>query len=80
MNVVISNKSKIGLGQVVVTKNNPIGKVNFSKVAHLESAVAMADITDVVATGVQTGDILIYNGTTHKYVFQVFPSIDGGTF
>mgnify|MGYP000355504014 CR=1 FL=1 len=80
MNVVISNKSKIGLGQVVVTRNNPIGKVNFSKISHLDAAVSMSDITDVVSTGVQTGDILVYNGSTHTYVFQAFPSIDGGTF
>jgi hypothetical protein len=49
MDIVISNKSKLGIGQVKVTNENPIAKVNFSKVSKLVGHVSLKDLTDVVA-------------------------------
>ena len=80
MDIVISNKSKLGLGQVKVTNENPIAKVNFSKVSKLVGHVALADLTDVVASNPQNGDTLVYNSLTQKYVIQTLPLIDGGIF
>jgi hypothetical protein len=79
MNVVISNRSKIGLGKVVVTKNNPIGKVNFSKVARVGS-VALTDLTDVSTAGQKDGDVLVYHTDTSSYIIQTLPKLDGGFF
>lgn len=79
MNVIISNRSKIGIGQVVVTKNNPIAKVNFNRVAKV-SSVALDDLYDVNHSARQDGDVLVYHSNTSSYYIQTIPAVDGGIF
>lgn len=68
--------------KVVITQNNPIGKVNFSKVA--KSITALGDLIDVNTSGQQDGYILSYQANTNSYVFiqnQATPvSVDGGFY
>lgn len=79
MKVVISNKSKLGLKQVVVTKNNPIAKVNFSKVSRIAS-MSLSQLNDVSAAGAQDGDVLVFNQANNTYIVEVLPKIDGGIY
>jgi hypothetical protein len=81
MKIVISNKSKIGLGQVVVNNKNLIGKVNFSRIARVITNVhTLASIGDVNVIGQRDGDVLVYNANTNTYNIQTLPNIDGGIF
>jgi len=81
MNVIISNRSKIGLGQVKVTTNNPIGKVNFGKVAKIApGTIFLSSLSDVSEVGQQDGDVLVYNANTNTYAIETLPDIDGGIF
>ena len=41
MNVVISNRSKAGIGKVEVSSNNQVGQVNFSKIAKLVGTLSL---------------------------------------
>jgi hypothetical protein len=79
MNIVISNKSKIGIGRVVVSKNNPITKVNFSRVAHLKN-FPVAGLTDVNDSAKTDNAVLVYSVNTNSYFIETLPSIDGGIY
>jgi hypothetical protein len=81
MNIVISNKSKIGLGRVKVTNNNPIAKVNFGKIAKITpGSILLSTLGDVNVTDQKNGDVLVYNSDTNSYYIETLPDIDGGTF
>jgi hypothetical protein len=81
MQVIISNKSRLTASpsKITVTNNNQIGRVTFEKVARLGSA-SLGDLGDVVTTGKQDGDILVYQSNTNNYVVKTLPKIDGGTY
>ena len=80
MNVVISNKSKVGLNQVKVSNNNPISQVKFSKVAKVEQ-IGLKNLFDVNTANEQDGDVLIYSAATDSYYIGNFSiKVDGGTF
>ena len=68
--------------KVVVSQNTAIGKVNFSKVAHLGEALSLDSLTDVVITDPQGSDGLIYDSNLNKFVNKPVQTtvIDGGTF
>ena len=79
MKVVLSNKSKVGIGRIVVDTNNKITKVNFSKVAKT-GPVGLRDLYDVNRSGQQDGDVLVFVGNTSSYSIETLPKIDGGIF
>jgi hypothetical protein len=79
MKIIISNKSKLGLKQVVVTKNNPVSKVNFSKVSRIAS-LSLGQLNDVSVAGASDGDVLVFNQANNTYVVEVLPKIDGGIY
>ncbi|CAB4124090.1 hypothetical protein UFOVP49_2 [uncultured Caudovirales phage] len=64
--------------KITVSKNNPIGKVNFAKVAK-SGDVGIRDLYDVHAAGQQDGDILIYHSNTSSYYVETL-KLDGGIF
>lgn len=72
MKVIISNKSKIGIGHVVVDNRNKITKINFSKIAKV-GAVGLKDLYDVDRSTQQNGDVLAYNANTNSYYFESLP-------
>ena len=64
--------------KVTVTNTNPIGKVNFSKVAKV-SQIKLSDLSDVVVPiTMQNGAVLTYNYANNVYVME--NTIDGGEF
>lgn len=65
--------------RVVVTQNNTIGRVTFGKVARTGS-ISLTALSDVVATGQQDGDVLVYQANTSTYNIKTLPKIDGGTY
>ena len=77
MKVVLSNKSKVGLGKVVVDTHNKIAKVNFTK-APVAGPTALRNLTDVDVSHQKVGDVLVFDGS--KYVIETLPDIDGGIF
>jgi len=80
MKVVISNKSKLGIGKVVVSNKNPIAKINFSKATTSTKHFPVSGLTDVVDLLKQDGAVLVYNASTNTYYVEILPNIDGGTF
>jgi len=65
--------------KIVVTNNNPIGKVNFSKVAKVSGTIVLADISDVkIPNTMQNGAVLTYNAANNVYILQ--NAVDGGEF
>lgn len=81
MQVVISNKSNLSSSpsRIVVSNNNKVGRVTFGKIAKL-SAVGLEDLNNVVTTGQQDGDVLVYQANTNTYNIKTLPNVDGGTF
>ena len=68
--------------KVVITNNNPIGKVNFSKVS--KGTTRIVDLLDVSVVGQLDGYVLAYQASTNSYIFreaaQTATSVDGGTY
>lgn len=81
MQVVVNNKSKLAVTptRIVVSKVNNIGRVTFNKIAKV-SSVSLAELLDVVTTGQQDGDVLVYQANTSTYNIKTLPRVDGGTF
>jgi hypothetical protein len=79
MKVVISNKSKIGLGKVVVDTHNKVTKVNFSRVAKV-SSILLNDLADVSVVGQKNGDVLVFDANTNNYIIETIPNVDGGIY
>lgn len=80
MQVTISNKSKLDFpNRITVSNVNKVGKVTFGKIAKLGS-VALGQLNDVVTTGQQNGDVLVYQANNNTYNIKTLPNIDGGTF
>jgi len=78
MQVVISNKSKLNIGEVTVNPNNHIAKVNFSKVAKV-GTITLADISDVIIPNtIDNGAVLTYNASNNFFIME--NAIDGGEF
>jgi len=65
--------------RVVVSSNNNVGRVTFNKVAQLGS-VSLNELSNVVTTGQQDGDVLVYQANTNTYNIKTLPSVDGGLF
>lgn len=81
MQIVVNNKSKLGVTptRIVVSKVNNIGRVTFNKIAKVGS-VSLTELLDVVTTGQQDGDVLVYQANTSTYNIKTLPRIDGGLF
>ena len=81
MQVVISNKSKLTNfpNRITVSNVNRIGRVTFGKVAKL-GTYGLQDLFNVVTTGQQDGDVLVYQANTNTYNIKTIPNIDGGLF
>lgn len=81
MQVVISNKSKLtsAPNRITVNNVNRIGRVTFGKIAKVGS-VFLGEIGDVVTTGQQNGDVLVYQANTNTYNIKTLPNVDGGIF
>jgi hypothetical protein len=79
MKVVLSNKSKVGLGKVVVDTHNKIAKVNFTK-APVAGPLGLGDLNNVNVSGQRNGDVLVFNANTNSYIIETLPDIDGGIF
>lgn len=77
MRVVVGNGNRAN--RINLANENRIGRVNFSRVAQLGS-VSLGQLTDVVTTGQQEGDVLVYNSVTNTYQIKTIPRIDGGLF
>lgn len=77
MRVIVGNGNRAS--RVTLANENRIGRVNFSRVAQLGS-VALAQLTDVVTSGQQEGDVLVYNSVTNTYQIKTLPRIDCGFF
>lgn len=65
--------------RVIVSNKNNVGRVTFGKIAKVGS-VEFSQIGDVVTTGEQDGDVLVYQANTNTYVVKVLPKVDGGTY
>jgi hypothetical protein len=81
MQVVISNKSKLSNfpNRITVSNVNKVGRVTFGKIAKLGS-VGLQNLNNVVISGQQDGDVLVYQANTNTYNIKTLPNIDGGTF
>lgn len=80
MQIVISNKSKIGSpSKITIANDNKVGRVTFGKIAKIGS-VSLNDLSDVVSTGQQDGDVLVYQANTSTYNIKTLPKVDGGLF
>lgn len=79
MRVIISNKSHLGVGQVVINNKSKISKINFSKIAKV-GAVGLKDLYDVNHSTEQDGDVLVFSSNTDSYVIETLPKVDGGTY
>lgn len=81
MQVVVSNRSKLtkAPNRIVVQNINNVGRVTFGKIAKVGS-VSLTELTDVVTTGQQDGDVLVYQANTSSYNIKTLPKIDGGIF
>lgn len=68
--------------KVVISNNNAIGKVNFSKVA--KGTTRLIDLLDVNTAQQQDGYVLAYDSATNTYIFreaaQTATAVDGGTY
>lgn len=65
--------------KIVVTSNNSVGKVNFSKVAKISGTITLSQIADVkIPDTIQNGAVLTYNSANNVYILQ--NTLDGGVF
>lgn len=68
--------------KVVISNNNAIGKVNFSKIA--KGTTRLVDLIDVNTSSQVDGYVLAYDAATNTYIFreaaQTATSVDGGTY
>ena len=68
--------------KVVISNNNQIGKVSFSKAAR--TITRLIDLIDVNVTGQLDGYVLAYQASTNTYIFreaaQTAPAVDGGFY
>jgi hypothetical protein len=82
MQLVISNKSKLtsAPNRIVVSNNNNIGRVIFSKITNLVGSIGLQQLNNVVTTGQQEGDVLVYQANNNTYVIKTLPDVDGGLF
>lgn len=65
--------------RVNLTNTNRVGRVTFNKVAQINN-MTLGNLTDVVTTGQQDGDVLVYNSNTNTYIIKTLPRIDCGLF
>lgn len=80
MQITISNKSKLNFpNKITVANVNKVGKVAFNKIAKVGS-ISLGDLSNIVTTGQQNGDVLVYQANTNTYNIKTLPSVDGGTF
>lgn len=68
--------------KVVISNNNQIGKVSFSKAAR--TITRLIDLIDVNVTGQLDGYVLAYQANTNTYIFreaaQTATAVDGGFY
>ena len=68
--------------KVVISNNNQIGKVSFSKAAR--TITRLIDLIDVNVTGQLDGYVLAYQASTNTYNFreaaQTATAVDGGFY
>jgi|APGre2960657404_1045060.scaffolds.fasta_scaffold224319_2 hypothetical protein len=68
--------------KVVISNNNQIGKVSFSKAAR--TITRLIDLIDVNVTGQLDGYVLAYQASTNTYIFreaaQTATAVDGGFY
>jgi len=81
MQVVISNKSKLTTlpNKITVSNVNNVGRVTFGKIAKVGS-IGLEELYNVVTTGAQEGDVLVYQANTSTYNIKTLPKVDGGIF
>lgn len=81
MQVIISNKSNLSSSpnRITVRNVNNISKVTFGKVASV-AAIGLENLNNVVTSGQQDGDVLVYQANTSTYNIKNLPKIDGGAF
>lgn len=77
MRVIVSNNNRPN--RVSLNNTNRVGRVTFNKVAQINN-MTLGNLTDVVTTGQQDGDVLVYNSNTNTYVIRTLPRIDCGLF
>jgi hypothetical protein len=65
--------------EIVVSNDNKIGRVIFSKIASVGS-ISLKQLNDVSITGQLNGDVLVYQSNTSSYAIKTLPAIDGGIF
>ena len=65
--------------KVTVSNKNNVGRVTFGKIAKV-GTLSLGQLSDVVTTGQQNGDVLVYQANNSTYVFKPIPSLDGGTY
>jgi hypothetical protein len=65
--------------KVTVSNKNNVGRVTFGKIAKV-GTLGLGQLSDVVTTGQQNGDVLVYQANNSTYVFKPIPSLDGGTY
>lgn len=65
--------------KVTVSNKNNVGRVTFGKIAKV-GTLSLGQLSDVVTTGQQNGDVLVYQANTSTYVFKAIPTLDGGTY
>ena len=68
--------------KVVISNNNQIGKVSFSKAAR--TITRLIDLIDVNVTEQLDGYVLAYQASTNTYIFreaaQTATAVDGGFY
>jgi hypothetical protein len=65
--------------KVTVSNKNNVGRVTFGKIAKV-GTLSLGQLSDVVTTGQQNGDVLVYQANTSTYVLKSIPTLDGGTY
>lgn len=65
--------------KVTVSNKNNVGRVTFGKIAKV-GTLSLGQLSDVVTTGQQNGDVLVYQANTSTYVLKAIPTLDGGTY
>jgi len=65
--------------KVTVSNKNNVGRVTFGKIAKV-GTLSLGQLSDVVTTGQQNNDVLVYQANNSTYVFKPIPSLDGGTY
>jgi hypothetical protein len=65
--------------QVIISNKSRLGRVVFNKIAKI-GTISLSQVSDVVTTGQQDGDVLVYQANTDTYNIKTLPEIDGGLF